>query len=630
MNPLKSAVIALATFAGAAAPLATAQTIIVDITDDVTDFAPPYQLAQLPGPDGHISFHEALDAANNTPGPQTIEFRIPKDQWWLLQDQALLVQDYNLFALYDDETTVDFSTQTEFTGDTNPVGNEVGIYNVHPGGLGNASIWIFGDNCTIKGLGDVYQRGYAVRIEGNNNRVIGCVTDGGLYAAVYITGGFGGPSPHGNIIGGTEPGEGNFLTAGNCGLRIDGPANDNIAIGNTLTGPAAGVQVRGAVQYGLFAVNNRIGGPSPAERNIISGAGHYGEEGLPTGSQLEIEDTDGTIVEGNYIGTNAAGTARPGKQSGPGGVEIRRSRGTIIRDNLISGLRVEGSNHYAGQVFGVALSIDGTTTDTVIQGNLIGTDYTGTQPVPTRSGIAFSFFPGEDPPTNTLIGGQQPGQANTVAFTELTGISVYNDAAGATISGNSIHDNGLLGIDLLAPGGGVSPNDPLDADNGGNHLQNFPVLASATVNGQTTAVTGDLDSTPNRSFTVEFFSSPTCDPSGYGEGEVYLGSAIVSTDGAGHAAVNAQVSAAAPGEAITATATDQSTGDTSEFSACITAEGGNACYADFTGDGSLDLFDFLAYVNAFNTADPKADCTGDNALDLFDFLCFVNAFNGGC
>jgi hypothetical protein len=620
---------AIATIASALAPMAAAQTITVDYIEDVSDFAPPYQIAQLPGPDGKVSFREALTAANNTPGPQTIEFAIPQDQWWLVDEMALLVQDYDLFALTDDGTTIDFASQKDFTGDTNPGGNVVGIYGVHPNAMGIASMWIFADNCVIKGLSDVHQRGYAVQIQGNNNRVVGCHTDGGLYAAVYITGGFGGPSPHGNIIGGTEPGEGNFLTAGNCGVRIDGPANDNIVIGNTLTGPAAGVQVRGAVEYDMFAVNNRIGGATPAERNIISGAGRYGEEGFPTGSQVSIEDADGTIIQGNYIGTNAQGTARPAIQRGPGGVDVRSSRDTLITGNLISGLRVEGVNHYQGQVFGIAIMIEGNADNTIIQGNLIGTDFTGTQPIPTYSGITTAFFPGEGNPTNTLIGG--PGHANTIAFTERNGVLVGSQTTGATISANSIHDNGLLGIDLYtAQGGGITPNDHLDPDTGGNNLQNYPVLQSATIDGGTTTITGSLDSTPNRSFTIEFFASPACDPSGFGEGEAFLGSVDVTTGGDGLAEFVAQVDAAQPGEAITATATDQSTGDTSEFSACIEAEGGNACYADFTGDGALDLFDFLAYVNAFNAGDPSSDCTNDDTLDLFDFLCFVNAFNAGC
>ena len=51
--------------------------------------------------------------------------------------------------------------------------------------------------------------------------------------------------------------------------------------------------------------------------------------------------------------------------------------------------------------------------------------------------------------------------------------------AAAPILGNSIRDNGDLGIDLMPDGlvTGVTANDGLgDPDTGGNGLQNFPVL----------------------------------------------------------------------------------------------------------------------------------------------------------
>jgi hypothetical protein len=386
--------------------------------------------------------------------------------------------------------------------------------------------------------------------------------------------------------------------------------------------------------YCDFPAHNRIGGPTPQERNVINGFGAFGEEGFPYGTGVSISGAKDTVVEGNYIGVTADGMDRvPNWTSG---IEVADSINTTIRDNLISGLWVEGTDHYSGELFGQAILLTAINLDNVgvtIEGNQIGTDATGQNPILTLSGISVAPF-GEGHKTQDVrIGGTEPSQGNLVAFTERTGISVWWPARGSEISGNSIHSNGLLGIDL-APlyqdFDGVTPNDPGDEDTGGNNLQNFPVLSTAITNGGTTTVTGSLDSTPARSFSLEFFSSPSCDPSGYGEGKVFLGSTAVTTDGAGHADFQALVGAAVPAEAITATATDQSTGDTSEFSACIAAEGGELCYADFTGDGALDLFDFLAYVNTFNAGNPDADCDHNANLDLFDFLCFVNAFNAGC
>ena len=320
----------------------------------------------------------------------------------------------------------------------------------------------------------------------------------------------GGPTPSGNIVGGTAPGEGNIL----IGLKIDGPADNNIVIGNPLL---VGVRVQGATQYGVFARNNRIGGPTAAERNVISGNGRYGEEGFPDGSQISIVDADDTLVEGNYIGTTADGMARYPQQIGPEGVEVRDARGTTIRGNLIAGLRTVGINHYAGQVFGVAVSVNATNAniqDTVIEGNTIGLAADGVTPIVTHSGVVVSPFLASRHAFGTLVA------SNHIARVEKDGVFVGSLESGVTITGNSIHDNGELGIDL---------------NNGGNNQQSFPVLQSATTTGSSFTVQGTLDSVPASQFRVEFFASPSCDPSGFGEGATFLGSTLVTTDGRGHA-----------------------------------------------------------------------------------------------
>ena len=68
-------------------------------------------------------------------------------------------------------------------------------------------------------------------------------------------------------------------------------------------------------------------------------------------------------------------------------------------------------------------------------------------------------------------------------------------------------------------------------------------------------------------FRIEFFASPTCDPSGYGEGKTFLGFANVTTGSKSCRSafdVTLPVSASS-GQHVTATATDEST---SEFSPC--------------------------------------------------------------
>jgi hypothetical protein len=85
-------------------------------------------------------------------------------------------------------------------------------------------------------------------------------------------------------------------------------------------------------------------------------------------------------------------------------------------------------------------------------------------------------------------------------------------------------------------------------------------------------ITGVLNSAASRSYGIDLFASPTCDASHNGEGKVYLGSVAFTTNTVGHGSFSLTVPTGfAAGNAITATATD-SAGNTSEFSACRTAQ----------------------------------------------------------
>ncbi len=68
------------------------------------------------------------------------------------------------------------------------------------------------------------------------------------------------------------------------------------------------------------------------------------------------------------------------------------------------------------------------------------------------------------------------------------------------------------------------------------------------------------------SYTIHFYSNVSCDPSGYGEGQVYLGSFDLTTDSNGMDSFSRVLSVAQKYLFITATATDVDW-DTSEFSA---------------------------------------------------------------
>ena len=161
-----------------------------------------------------------------------------------------------------------------------------------------------------------------------------------------------------------------------------------------------------------------------------------------------------------------------------------------------------------------------------------------------------------------------PGEGNTIAFNGGPGILADFSAsyAGWTIRGNSIHSNAGLGFDLEA--GGVDPNDIGDADDGPNRLQNFPIVSSVTDMGGSTRIQGILHSTPSTTFDLDFYANPACSnfPREFLEGESYIGSSQVTTDGSGKFEFDVTLPVTVEaGARITATATDPA-GNTSEFS----------------------------------------------------------------
>jgi hypothetical protein len=180
-------------------------------------------------------------------------------------------------------------------------------------------------------------------------------------------------------------------------------------------------------------------------------------------------------------------------------------------------------------------------------------------------------------------------QGNLIAFNE-TGVFVAEGIDNAILA-NSIFSNNQLGIDLQTIG--IDPNDSGDGDTGGNNLQNFPELSAAlSANGDLT-IDGTLSSLPDTTYLLEFFANDACDPSGNGEGQTFLGSVDVTTDGSGSAAIQADLPApAAAGPVLTATATDPA-GNTSEFSNCVTVVLGETCDngVDDDGDGFQDCDD---------------------------------------
>jgi CSLREA domain-containing protein len=204
--------------------------------------------------------------------------------------------------------------------------------------------------------------------------------------------------------------------------------------------------------------------------------------------------------------------------------------------------------------------------------------------------------------SNNTIGGTTPGLGNIIAYNGGQGIVIV-DSTGNSIQSNSIVSNGSLGIDLGADG--VTPNDPEDVDMGANNTQNFPLLNSAISDINNTTIAGTLNSVPNTLFRLDIYANATCDPSGYGEGETYLGSKTATTDARGDVAFTAHFSTTVPaGQFISATATDPDN-NTSEFAACVTVQtAGFSVNSTNDANGVCDV-SHCSLREAINTANAR-------------------------
>jgi hypothetical protein len=392
----------------------------------------------------------------------------------------------------------------------------------------------------------------------------------------------------------------NFTNCGIC-LNADGQVAEGNFVGLAPDGSTEGANRNGILIAGAGAV---VGGTTPAARNVIDTGGDINNVGI-------TNDGPFTTMEGNWIGLNSAGTAGLGEgidilnYVGPSitvgnvltgddtgniwGVLSAGATGTVVSGNLI-GTNPAGTAALGSLNRGVLLQAD---TDAVIGsspfggGNVIASSFIG---VDVDGGIRATVSGnhiGVDA-TNTVAlpnfdigvfvdsGGSARVTGNTIAHSAAEGVAVGSsptDVATATVEQNSIFDNGFLGIDL-GNDGSTANDGPGDADAGPNSFQNFPTLTSVTT-GASTTVAGTLSSTANAAFTVDFYANGDLDGSGIAEGQRWLGSKSVTTSGSGVANFTATgLAASTAGELFTATATNAA-GETSEFGGSQPGAGAN-------------------------------------------------------
>jgi hypothetical protein len=491
------------------------------------------------------SLRDAILKANASPGPDTIVFNIPGSGARVIFLLAALPE-------ITDPIVIDATTQPGYT--STPLVELNGAFSQTTNGL-----VIKAGGSTVRGLaiGRFIEAGISVRdcdnniIQGNH---IGVDTTGNVQRenrrGIVLT------NSSNNLIGGTTATARNVIS-GNAfeGVEIFGSPNvvQGNFIGTNAAGTAAipnGTGVDISTSPSLPFNNNLIGGTSPGAGNLISGNRSSGV----------FTNAAGTIIQGNLIGTDFSGSSRISNQTG---IEVS---GTDI---LIGGLTSAARNVISGNDTGIEIRASSTSSPqgNIVQGNLIGLNASGTGPLPNiKRGIEL-----EDAVGNT-IGGTQLGAANEIAFNNGPGVLVVR-RSGNSIRGNSIFSNDGLGIDLAASdllplaGDGVTPNDPADSDTGANNLQNFPIITSVQSTSSSTTIQGSLNSTPNTTFQIDFYSNAAVDPSGNGEGAQFFNTMSVNTDANGNATINVTFPVGLPaGRGISATATDPE-GNTSEFSA---------------------------------------------------------------
>jgi CSLREA domain-containing protein len=374
------------------------------------------------------------------------------------------------------------------------------------------------------------------------------------------------------------------------GLVIVNFAGDGLELrgggGNVIETVYIGIQADGATAGGNSgsgivlqdSSNNRIGGTSIAQRNLISA-----NTGKGNGGGILINGGTGNLIKGNFIGTDIGGMLDRGNEGR--GIALNGSSGNTIggpeagAGNLIAGNRATGVRLLAGSA------------NNLVQGNYLGVNKTLTAFIKNDRGVQVRGSNGNQIITNIIAGhvydgvliwegasnnlvysnliaynGQGPiGDATEAAFNGV----LVNSGTGNSILSNIIYGNLNMGIEL-GNANGTTPNDAGDADTGANGFQNFPVLTSATKSATALAIAGTLNSTASASFIVQFFADQTCHWTGYGEGRYFLGHVVVTTGGDGNASFNVSMAPqqVQAGWVVSATATGPG-GNTSEFSACV-------------------------------------------------------------
>jgi CSLREA domain-containing protein len=515
-------------------------TFTVNTTADDDDAAPGDGVCA--GASGACTLRAAIVEANRATGPNTIAFAIPGGG---VQTIAIARP---LPTLNDETgaTTIDGYTQPGAAPNSDALASNAVIRvqlapaaNVAPATI-EALLLTSGGN-TVRGLALFkFRRSlWAFGAAADRNVIAGCFvgTDAAAsYAAPAIADSGNGielsQGASDNRIGGTSPADRNVISGNpkHGVATFNGGTDRNQIIGNLIGLAPKGDRRVPNISFGVdinsHSSNNVVGGSGPGERNVISGNGGEGVE-VSHGQR-----TVGNRVVGNYIGTDVSGTRGPSwSPNGWNGVHIEDGPvGTVVTQNVI------GNNRGGG------VSIDGFETgffpsSSQVSANRIGISADGTAIPNGNYGVRLK----DSTARNTI------GPDNTIANSPVGVLVLGADTDGNTITRNVFANLGGPGIDL-EPAGGPNPNDEGDADAGPNQQLNTPVLARA--------VPLEVRGTACAGCVVEVFRADAAN----GPGAAFLASVTAGGDGS----FAVRVSSLAVGQHVTATATDAQ-GNTSEF-----------------------------------------------------------------
>jgi hypothetical protein len=416
-----------------------------------------------------------------------------------------------------------------------------------------------------------------------------------------------------NTIGGTTGSARNVISGNNFqGIAIGGVGNaqgttmgpmQNLVQGNyvglqkdgltALGNGNVGVDLNGSAQF------NTIGGSTPGSGNVIAANAFH---------DLDIvgNNTNANVVAGNFIGLDKDGSNAIANDNNGLGIF------SGAKNNVIGGPSPGARNFISGHAhYGLFISDSGTTGN-LVQGNTIGLNLNGVARPNTNPGdfeTAVAVFNGAQ--SNT-IGGSALGASNMIADNTNEGVAIYD----STTIKNAISRNSIFGNHIRGIGMGSLYNNS-------NNNQASPSLSSAilgnTGNVGGTDIGGMLTgSAASTAFTLEFFANPP----GNDEGQFFVGSASVMTNGSGTATFTSPpihlVAAVPKNYLITATATDPN-GNTSQFSSTriVTA-------TDTDGDGMPDNYE----AAHSGVTDPNADNDGDGLTNYQEMLAGTDPLSG--